>query len=799
MLRDYFRTNFRALWKNRGQSLINVLGLTLGIICTMIIFVTVRFELSYDTFNEKASRIYRVVTERKEYGEVFQTAGITYPLPEAVRQDFADAELVTIMDQNVDFPVMGITQPDGTRELFKEEKFAYVDPEFFSMFDYDWIEGTPKDALTKEKTVVLSESIAKKYFGDKPAVGRVINCSNKYDLTVSGVVKDPRPNSSLPFNVLISFRLGADKHGWEQWNSTSSSLNCYVLLKEGVSKADFEAKMKGWHLKYFKGDDKESGEARVYSLQPLGEIHFDTRYDTPAGRVVTYETLIALSLIGALLLITACINFINLNTVLIINRAKEVGVRKVMGSGRRPIVLQFLGETFFITLIAMALSLALMEVALINLRPVLGFNVEFHPMEDRVLLGFIVALPFLVTILAGLYPAFSMAAFQPIKALKSKLYGARVEGVTLRRTLITVQLIIAQAMVISTIIIVQQLDLFMSQPLGLNSSAVVEFDLPERQFPVLNTLKQTLLSIPGVQSVSMSNTGSASNNTWGGDFDATVKNQSVKANAQIKFADEDYLKTYGLTLLSGTPLPASDTTNKFIVNEAFVRAAGLKNEDAVGTPVHFWGRSSQIQGVVRDFNTTSLHSAISPVIIATGKERYSVCAVKLQTKDIAAVMTQVEKTWKQSFPNFVFEYSFLDDTIAKFYIAEQRTSKLVMIFACAAILIGTIGLLGLVSFMVTKRTKEVGIRKTLGASISSIMILFSREFVILILVSFAASAPIANYVLSQWLGKFAYRFQPGVFTFLTGMALSMIVVLGTVGFMSYKAATANPVLALKDE
>jgi len=506
-------------------------------------------------------------------------------------------------------------------------------------------------------------------------------------------------------------------------------------------------------------------------------------------------------LIGLLLFLTACINFINLNSVLIVNRAKEVGIRKVMGSGKIHLILQFLGETFVITMISLAVSIGMVEFAMMNLNPVLGYTLRFAPFADGTIAFFILALPLLVTLLAGLYPAMSLASFQPIKALKNKIVGGESKGVTLRRALIAFQLIISQALVVSTIIIIQQIDFFNSQPLGLNSSAVVEFEIPERKGVDLRLMKERLQTIPGVQDVTMSNTGSTADNSWGGDFNATVNGKSIKEYATVKFADEDYLKTYQLTLLAGQNLSRSDTANLFLVNEAFVRALGLKDPaDAIGISVEYWGRSRKlIQGVVRNFHTSSLHSKIPPVIIMAGTNFFFTTAIRLQTKDSKEVMGKVEQTWKMTFPNYIFEYTFLDDTISNFYAREKRTSKLITVFAVVAVLIGSIGLLGLVSFMVTKRTKEVGIRKTLGASVSSIMTLFSREFVVLILISFVVAAPACYYAMGQWLENFAYHIEPGIFTFAAGVVLSLLVVLGTVGTISYRAASANPVIALRDE
>ncbi|MBA4053741.1 MAG: hypothetical protein C0490_03430, partial [Marivirga sp.] len=409
-------------------------------------FLIVRFEISYDQYHAAGDRIYRIVTEFTRTEQPGYSAGMTYPLPVALKQDFPDLENVVTIDANMSKPVLSVTRDDGTVDKFKESFVTFVDPDYFKIFQYDWISGN-SDALNREKTVVLAESVAKKYFGNETAMNRIITFNNEFEVTVSGVVKDPPLNTDLPFRIILSSKLGANKRGWDDWGSMSTSINCYVKLSEGTSKSDFDAKLKGWHLKYFTGRNEEDGKFRNCFVQPLNEIHFDTRFGNYNGRVVSYSTLITLSLIGILLLLTACINFINLNTVLIIDRAKEAGIRKVMGSSRSQLVWQFLGETFTITGLSMIISGGLVELALINLAPILGYRLSFEPFSNPVTLMFLVTLPLLVTLLAGLYPAINLSRFQPVKALKAKISGNPGQGLTLRRGLIAFQLIISQVLV----------------------------------------------------------------------------------------------------------------------------------------------------------------------------------------------------------------------------------------------------------------------------------------------------------------------------------------------------------------
>jgi putative ABC transport system permease protein len=799
MLRNYILVAIRSISKNRAHAVINVLGLALGTTCSIVIFLILRFELSYDKFHPEVDRTYRVVTEFTKSETPGYSSGMTYPLPDAMRHDFAELDYVTIVDGNLYDPVITITKEDGSVDRFKESKVVFTDPEYLKMFRHEWIEGNA-DALNREKTVVLTESLARKYFGNESALNKVIHFNNEYDIVVTGVVKDPPLNTDFPFRMIISIRLGKDKRGWDGWSAMSSSINCYVRLNEMTSEEEFESKLKGWHLKYFTGENKEDGVYRRYLLQPLSEVHFDTRFNNFGGRIVSPVTLWSLGIIGVLLLLTACINFINLNTVLIIKRSREAGVRKALGSSHGQLVMQFMGETFIISLLALLISAGLAEVLLLNLQPILTYKLSFFGMLDTTTVAFLLALPVIVTILAGFYPAIRLSRFQPSKTLKAGLSSTYGQGLTLRRGLIVFQLFVGQALIITTIIIVQQTNHFMAQPIGLDSKAVVEFLLPENKPELIQTLRERLLNIPGIESVAMSNTGSTSESSWGGDFEATVKDNLVKEYTNVKYADDGYIKTYGLTLIHGEGLLRSDTANRFVVNEKFTKALGFqKPEDAIGTPVNMWGSKALITGIIKDFHATPLQFELSPVIVLAGTSAYYVGAVKLNTNDIPQLISKIQSAWESVYPNYVFDHKFLDDQIADFYNGERRNAYTLGFFSVIAIFIGCIGLFGLVSFMVQQKVKEIGIRKTFGATVFQIVSILSKEFVVLIGVSFFIATPVAFYFMQKWLSNFAYKYHMTGLEFVAGLILTLIISMLTVGYRSVRAAKANPVDALRTE
>ncbi|MEJ1242042.1 ABC transporter permease [Chryseolinea sp. T2] len=798
---DMFRSNIllrlRALWRNRTHAAVNILGLSLGITSAIIIFLILKFEWSFDTYRTDSDRIYRVVTSF-DYGErTGYNSGATYPLVPAMRNDFPDVEYASLVDGQQ--AVVRVPRGDGRYEKFQEGGIVFVDSSYFDIMLQDWIEGDRR-SLTRPNTVVLAASVAKKYFGDEDPINKVINYNNEFDITVTGVVKDPPMNTDFNFTIYITNQLGATKRGWDNWGATASNVNCIVKLHEGVTRQQLETKMKGWHMKYFTGDNADDGKNRTYFLQPMAEMHFNEHFWNPGGRVVSKSSLLTMGLIGAVLLLTACVNFINLNTVLIIDRSKEAGVRKVMGSSRSQLISQFLGETIMITFIALLLSSGLVELMLMQLSPLLGYRLAYRPFSDASTFIYLTGVVLIVTVLAGLYPAMKLAGFQPVKALKNKIGGDIQRGMTLRRSLIVFQLLTSQVLIVCTIIAIEQINHFMKQPLGLNSHAVVEFQIPERGPERMRTLSERMLAIQGVENFSASNTGSIADGQWSGDYEAKVNGKLIKDNAVAKLADANYVETYGIQLLYGENLVPADSATRFIINETMAKALGYSNPpEAIGTPINMWDRKAVVTGVFRDFNANSLHGKITSTIVFCDANAYYKGAVRLRTENMTETLKKVQTVWEDIFDTHIYEYKFLDDTIKGLYDAERRVTRLVALFAGVAIFIGCIGLFGLISFMARSKTKEVGIRKSLGASVGQVVMLFSKEFLILVGVSFVLSVPITYYFMNKWLSNFEYRISLNAPTFLMGVAFTCFVVLVTVGFRSYRAAVANPVDALRDE
>lgn len=800
MFSSFFSTSIRNLTNNKLYTLINIGGLTLGITCATMIFLITRFELSFDNFHRDSERIYRVVTKENEYGNIKYSAAIPYPLPRLLSADFEEIEYAALTDA-MGNPTIKISTNDSPK-LFKEKQgYAFVNQHFFKIFNYQWISGNADVALKNENTVVLSRSKASKYFGESNPIGQTLELTSfgtTYLLTVTGLVEDVADNSDLPFNLLIHYNgEGENKRGWDNLTSTSGMVNCYIKLKPRVLADKFEKKIANYFTKYRDDDEAKNTELK---LQPLHELHYDARFGNYGGKVIAKSSLFALGLIGLFLLLTACINFINLNTVLVTKRAKEVGIRKILGVKQSNLVWHFLIETALLTFLSMLLAFGTIEVLLVGFNGIFDYRLAFSPLTDVTLGIFLVIIFLLVSILSGLYPSFILSRFKPLSTLKSGLQTGYGKGLILRRGLIILQLVISQILIICVIVVSAQMQYFRNAPIGFEKEAILELGIPDtRQIPALN---QQFASMPQVQKFCFSNTGAKSDDAWGGDFSYSNGSEIIKRFSQIKFIDTGYISTYEIKLIAGDniTIPVNDSSHSFLVNKMFVKAMGIDDvQSAIGENITIWSRKGIIKGVVDDFNTGSFHEKINPVIMTYDEEDFNLAALKITGPVNQDLLLKIETSWKASFPNRVFEYDFLDSKIANLYKQENRVSKMFVIATFVAIIIGCIGLFGLISFQTNQRSKEMGIRKVLGASSARIMMIFSKEFVWLTVIAFVIALPISWHYMVNWLRNFAYKIDLGPRYFLMGMSLTLIVTLITVSYKSAIVAITNPIDALKDE
>lgn len=803
MLKNYLKIALRNLVKNKSHTLINIGGLTLGTVCVLVIFLIIQFDLSFDKWHQDSDRIYRVVKSENEFGTIDYNRGGPYPLAEAVRNDISGIEAVTMIDNNASNTLSISYFEEGNRlKRFKEQNVAFVHQDFFDIFSYQWTGGNPGTALENPNSVILTESFAIKMFGNLNVIGKNIVLSEDlvYDLEITGVVKDPPKNSDFPFLLFVSIHSkdrNNDDASNDRWDSNSSAWQTYVKLKEGVHPDDVNSQFDPMIVKYI---DEERAEVKEFFLQPLSEIHFDSRFGNYNERIVEKRTLYALGIIGLFLLITACINFINLNTAIAVTRSKEVGLRKTLGGTKGQLIIHFLGETAFITLISLLLGLGITEIVLHNIEPILGFTPTLNILSDTSVIIFLSVLFFGITILAGWYPAQHLSSFNPIEAIRNKINTNYGQGLTLRRSLIIVQFTITQILIIGTLIIASQIKLFQTQDLGIIEEALVEVNISPIEDIAFETLKNTLESESSILNFSFSNTGTASGNIWGGNYTLTDDTLQKRNDTQGKYIDEAFVETYGLQILAGNNLIPSDTVTSYLVNETFAHQVGYGDnyDGLLGKYVRFWGDEAPIVGVVKNFNTESLHTELQPVVMST-ERNYYVLGIKINMNRSEDALNAIEKAYTAAFPDFVFEYSFLDESIASMYEGEERTANIMNAFTFVAILIGCLGLFGLISYMTTARTKEIGVRKVLGASILDILRIFAFELSLLTGVSFIIAAPISYYLMDQWLNDFAYKIDIGLEIFAAAFLGTILIAGLTVGYKTISAALTNPVESLKSE
>ncbi len=819
MLRNYFKTAFRSLIRNRSYAIINIAGLAVGIAVCLLIFIIIQFQTSFDTFHSKKDQIYRVLTESRhaDAGNITYTKNVPFPMPEGLKVAFPQLEQVAPVYASHNDELQVLDDNGTPLKKFKEQSGVfYTSPSFFKMFDFPLLAGS-YESLKDPNNVLLTKEIAENYFGDwKTAIGKTIKITGYYSmgtglfqfpataLKVSGILATIPANTDFQLKLAVAYGTdftGDKQYGFAQpgWNGTATDFGCYVLLPPNISASNFNQQLSAYARKVQPANNKDS-----YIIQPINAVHYDTAAGNYSNKTISNELINVLWLIAAFILLIACINFINLSTAQAVNRAKEVGVRKVLGSNKLQLQIQFIVETFLIVAVAVILATGITLLGLPFINQILELSVSFNILSSPSVILLLLAVTIIVTALAGFYPSIVLSRFNPVTALKTKLTANNTKGISLRRGLVVFQFVIAQALIIGTLIIVQQMNYFMNQPLGFDKDAIV--NVPYRPDStggkLTDYLKQQLLSI-GVQAVSFSSTSPMEddNNIFTAfRFDNATKDEDFQAIT--KFADNDYVPAYKLQLVAGRNLKPSGPTTEFLVNESFVKSVGLKKpEDILNKEISIMGGliKCPVVGVLKDFNNRSLRNDLAPLLIATNATMYRQASIKLSTTNMTGTMQSIKKIWEQTFPDYVYEYRFLDDKIDSFYKQENQLSQLYKIFAAIAIFLSCLGLYGLASFMAVQRIKEVGIRKVLGATAGNIVYLFSKEFIVLIAIAFAIATPIVWYYMHQWLQDYAYRINISWWLFATGGGAAIIIALTTISFQAIKAAIANPVVALRTE
>ena len=807
MFKNYLTIALRNIRRHRSHSIINIAGLAIALAATMVIFLVLQHEYSYDTYHKNAGRIYQVVKKESSPVETGFQVGIPFPAIRALRQDFPDVLFGELYVSNgSQLTVMKDPNTISTRRFIEESGVFYADPQIFRIFDVNWIAGTA-DALQEPGKAVLTKSIAEKYFGTwQSAMDAHLKIDNNILVQVAGIIEDIPANSDFPFRVIPSYKTFESnlqyfgyKDQFNGWGLSTSNHQVYALLPQNLAAGSMDANLDRFSKKYYSADLLS---IPTHFLQPLKNIHFDTRFENNGDHISSKTSLNTLALIGILVLLMACINFINLSTALAAKRGKEVGIRKVMGSSKTQLRIQVMFETGLIVLFAGTVALLLAALALPYLQYIADIQQELPLFNTGSLLFLAVAL-LATTILAGSYPSMIMSGFKPVEAIKNKINNTRVGGLSLRRVLVVLQFAFSQLLIIATIIAVAQMNFIRKADIGFDKEAVllIHGNNDSASLARQTAFRADLLRLPAVKNVSFTFDPPSSLNSWTTNFAFNYNTEDLPFGLYLKAGDENYAATFGLQLVAGQFYKASDSARKVVINETLMRKVGLQEpNEAIGKTLRMGrGDFQEIVGVVRDFKNNSLREGIQPTAIFNNKSSYSTTAIKLKSQNLGQSSEAIQQLWDQHYPEYAAESRFLDESIQEFYQQEVRMSRLYKVYATLAIIISCLGLYGLVSFMAVQKNKEVGIRKILGASVGSILYLFSKEFTILILVAFAMAAPAGWYLMNNWLENFTYKINIGIEVFVLAMLSSVFIAWLTVGYKAFRAATVNPVKSLKTE
>ena len=785
MLKNYFKVAFRNLVNNKVYSLINIGGLTLGIATALLILLWVGDELSYDRYHANADRLYRTIVIGNVAGQEVAYTTTPAPFAELVAREIPEIQSATRINLVAQALFTHAQQP------FQEPDGAHVDPALLTMFSFDFVEGDPATALADPQSVVLSQTLAQKYFGDESAVGQTLRFNNRQDLAVRAVYADMPENSHLRFAYLLPFELFAQNNGIGDNNWDDYNYYTYLQLADGASPEAVGDKITSVLNKKF--EDEESDGYVV--LQPMTNIHLYSDYSMDISGNGDIQYVYIFSAIALFILIIACINFMNLATARSIKRSKEIGLRKTVGAVKGQLIGQFLGEALLYALIAVALAALLVKLVLPVFNQLAQKQVYLHLLDGRVL-GLLAAITLLTGLLAGLYPALFLSSFKPARVLKGT-FRVGSGSALFRKGLVVLQFALSIILIVGTLVINDQLS-FIRNKLGYSKDNTLVLPLSGDIGRNYASFKSRLLEQPGIRYVTSAsqNLTDVSSTTTGADWPGAPEDGMLLNQLSV---DRDFIDAFGIQIAEGRAFSSERNADStaFILNQAAVKQMGVDNPVGLSFSVH--GVGGTVVGVAEDFNFQSVRQAIAPMVLFVSPNWRDKAYIKVDSDNLPAAIAAVEDTWKQMNPAYPFEYRFLDESFDELYRAEQRTGELFNYFALIAIFISCLGLFGLSAYTAELRTKEIGVRKVLGASVPSILALFTKDFMALVLLAFALAVPVSYYLMHTWLQGFVYRTDIGVAVFALAMVFAVLITLLTVGYQSMKAALANPVDSLRSE
>tara|TARA_R110001599_G_scaffold203055_1_gene399992 strand:- start:17210 stop:19633 length:2424 start_codon:yes stop_codon:yes gene_type:complete len=807
MTKTFILSIIRNLWKNRVTSAINVLALTLGLSSILFLFVQNRYENSFDIHQPKADRIYRVNTTMEYPNRTINSGNTQSMLIKVMRNDYPELEgLIQVHGrQNA---LLAVNPGASNEKVFEEQNnLILADSSFLKHFDYNFIVGNKRTALDTRNAIVLSEKMVEKYYPDfigKEAalLGKEISLYDSLRVFITGVIETPASNSSIPFQLLASSEIYYQVNDWDRdnWGNISSGMT-FVVLKEGQTPESFEKRFPEMVKKH---RSEEAASSTSYSLINLIDIHNEPKWGFAGNYTNDSSITIGFTAIGLFIMLSACINFINIQTVQVMTRSKEVGIRKVLGGTRLQLIFQFLVETVLLTTISFVFAIWITELALNgwnDLLSIVGMNMQI----DASVLLFGVGLILLVSLVAGLYPALKLSSFDPSESLRSGFSALTrsKSGFNLRQVLVVTQFTITQLMIIGTIVVSVQMDYFINKDLGFDKEEMITINTYNQDRQKTDRLIRAIEAMPEVISYSFSSGPPMDAGRNSTSFKEVGHEDKGDMKTRNKFVDHRYLSTYNIELIAGRDFRESeynDTIDAFIVNEAFVKQLEVNSpEEAIGKQILCYGVRAVIVGVTKDFHADKLDQEISPMILFPWHHNVSGADLKIAAANLGPALDKLEGIWAEVFPTRTLQFQTVDDFITESYLVEDIMAKSIRIFSLVAICIGCLGLYGLVSFMSVKRKKEIGIRKVLGASFGQILFSFSNRFFILTFVAFLISAPLAYFSMDLWLANYVYRIPLSWEIFAFGLLITLLLTMLTVGYISFRAARTNPAETLQVE
>ncbi len=815
MFKNHLKIAFRSIWKQKFFSLIKISSLAIGLSASFVIGLMVYYDMTFDKFHVDSDKIYRVTTEFTTPEGKFYNPGVTVPLANSLKEGTPGLDVVAPLFLTYPLNVRN-TETD---KLFKSPKYVvYADSAYFKVFKYQWISGTMENILANPNEVVLTENRAKKYFPDvsiEDIVGRTLIYNDSVPLKVTGIVTNFKQRTDIIFEEFISLKTAgnldqADMLRNPQWGSTSSASQLFLMLADKTNVSVIQTELDKIVKEHEDPETVAFGQERRFHLQPLADMHFNPNYNTfdfSTSRA-SKSVLISLACIALFLLLLGCINFINLNTAQATQRAKEIGIRKTLGSSKKQLIFQFLGETFVLTLIAGIFSLMLSFWLLRIFSDFVPLGLSFEIFSEPIVTTLILALLLIVTFLSGFYPALVLSHFKPVSVLKNQVLF-KSDKSTLRKYLTIFQFAIAQVFIIGTLLVAKQLNFLMTQDMGIRTEALASLQTPWHQQSIDKRVRllEEIESFPGVKAVSLSSFAPASFSSNSSHVTFLDKEKEINTELYFLYGDKDYLSLYDIEILAGRK-HLNDTIREFIINETYLKLLGFQNpHEAIGKTLKMSDESYPIVGVMEDFNQRSLKTAIEPMAFAGDwyrkeRSRFNTIHFALDagnSQNWTPTITQIEKAWADVYPDSDIDISFMDDTVKRFYEQERKTSVLLNWATGLSILISCLGLLGLVVYTTERRTKEIGIRKVLGASLSQLNLLLCKEFLLLVGIAFLIAIPFAWYGLNYWLQDFAYRTEMSWWIFvLSGIAM-LIIAFIIMSVRTISKANANPVKSLRTE